>query len=199
MVTKVSKILAVIVATIMPTVVCAQENRVVRMPEIHGETVQKEYTRANEGFWMSADVSGGYSCRLTRPNIGYSEIDVAGGYRFNEYLRVGVGVGARYYFDRETARRTSSTDWGFPLYLTVRGNFIPTQYRTVVPFYAFDFGTTVKDGVMIRPTVGLRIGQMRSAFIVALSYVGQFTEGLDYGIDDVNYMPFVSLRLGYEF
>lgn len=199
MVTKISRFLAVLAATILPTMIVAQENQVRRMPEIHSETVQKEYSRATSGFWFSADVEGGYSCRLTHPNIGYSELDVAGGYRYSEYLRIGLGLGARYYSNNDSFRRFQRTDWAFPIFVTIRGNFIPTQYRSVVPYYDVDLGTTVRDGFMIRPTVGLRIGQARSAFLVALSYVGQFTDAIDYGRIPVDYMPFIALKLGYEF
>ena len=101
--------------------------------------------------------------RLFNSNFGYTEIDAVAGYRFNEYVRVGLGLGARYYFDNNKVRSTLS-EWAFPIFLNVRGNFIPTRYRDVVPYYSFDIGVTVRDGFMLRPTVGLRVGRERSAW-----------------------------------
>lgn len=122
------------------------------------------------------------------------------GYRFNEYVRVGLGLGARYYFDNNKVRSTLS-EWAFPIFLNVRGNFIPTRYRDVVPYYSFDIGVTVRDGFMLRPTVGLRVGRERSAFLVGLGYVGQDLS--TYSRDNLRktrrFVNFITLKLGYEF
>ncbi len=122
------------------------------------------------------------------------------GYRFNEYVRVGLGLGARYYFDNNKVRSTLS-EWAFPIFLNIRGNFIPTRYRDVVPYYSFDIGGTVRDGFMLRPTVGLRVGLERSAFLVGLGYVGQDLS--TYSRDNLRktrrFVNFITLKLGYEF
>jgi hypothetical protein len=83
----------------------------------------------------------------------------------------------------------------------VRGNFIPTQYRSVVPYYSFSIGGSIRDGFFFRPTVGLRIGQQRSAFLVSLSYVGQSMKGYKWNkeLKYVDYVSFISLGIGYEF
>ena len=130
-------------------------------------------------------------------NAGFGSV---AGYRFNEYVRVGLGLGARYYFDNNKVRSTLS-EWAFPIFLNVRGNFIPTRYRDVVPYYSFDIGGTVRDGFMLRPTVGLRVGRERSAFLVGLGYVGQDLS--TYSRDNLRktrrFVNFITLKLGYEF
>lgn len=178
----------------------AQLNRVNRLPEVEGTGLQHDYTDNQTGFWMAGEVSTGYSCRLFHSNFGFTELDAVGGYRFSEYLRVGLGVGGRYYFDNDRVRYSPAA-WSFPIFANVRGSFIPTQYRSVVPFYSFDIGGTIRDGFMVRPSVGMRIGRERSSFVVSLGYVGQDLTSfsrIDLG-KERKFVSFVTLKLGYEF
>ena len=157
------------------------------------------YLQYQRGFFMAAEASGGYSLNIDRPNFGYAELDVVGGYRFSEYLRVGIGLGGRYYANNADARNTSS-HWGLPLFLDLRGNFIPGEYRDVVPFWSADIGTTFPDGAMFRPSIGIRVGQERSAFILSVGYMGQCIRA--YGGDgqaDHPFYSFITMKLGYEF
>lgn len=176
-----------------------QENTVLRLPEVDNSELQKTYTDNNRGFWIAAEAGGAYSCRINHSNFTATEITVTGGYRFNEYLRVGVGVGGRYYINNDKVRH-DHIDWAFPIFANVRGNIIPTCYRNMVPYYSFDIGGTVRDGFMIRPAVGIRVGQPRNAFILSLGYMLQMSE---VNVSDLNgkdkAISFVSLRLGYEF
>ena len=181
----------------------AQENQVNRLPEINTKNLQKNYSSSETGFWIAAEAVGGYSCRLYNSNFALAEIDVTAGYRFSEYIRVGAGFGGRYYFDNDKVRYNSS-EWAFPIYVNARGNFIPTNYRTTVPYWSCDLGGTILDGFMLRPTVGLRIGQPRSAFLIGLTYTGQSLKGFTWnerGTRDshTKFVSFISLKLGYEF
>jgi hypothetical protein len=178
----------------------AQENSVVRMPRVNPGNVQKNYNEFATGFWIAPELYGAYSCMFDGGNFGFAELDVTGGYRFNEYLRVGIGVGARYYLsNRDSFIKYKKDDWSFPIYANVRGNFIPTQYRSVVPYYSFSIGGSINSGFFFRPTVGLRIGQQRSAFLVSLSYVGQSIHRGNYKIGRQGYVSLISLGIGYEF
>lgn len=190
-------------ATVAAVPSLAQENMVTRLPEVNTERIQKNYSEAEKGFWIAAEAVGGYSCRLFNSNFGLAEIDVTAGYRFSEYARAGLGFGARYYFDNPHVRFYSS-EWAFPVYANIRGNIIPTNYRTTVPYYSFDVGGTIRDGFMIRPTVGLRIGQPRSAFLIGLTYTGQSLKSFRWDYDETRcpsrrFVSFISLKLGYEF
>lgn len=181
----------------------AQLNEVNRLPEISNARQQAEYRDSNTGFWISPEVSGGYSCRLNHSNFSFAEMTVTGGYRFNEYLRVGIGFGGRYYIDNSKVRYYSSA-WSFPLFANIRGNIIPTEERDVVPYYSFDLGGSIRDGFLMRPTIGIRIGRNRSAMLVGISYVGQHLKSYGYNeegykIAKGKFASFISLRLGYEF
>lgn len=137
---------------------CAQLNEVRRMPEVkHNPTSHYDYREANSGFWWSVELGAGCSCRINADNFGLTELDVTLGYRFNEYLRIGAGIGGRYYLRNERVRR-SDIAWAMPLYFNLRGNFIPTNGRPVVPYYSIDLGATVRDGFMVRPAIGIRVG-----------------------------------------
>lgn len=167
-----------------------------RMPEIGTDKSQSSYSELNTGFWISADLEGGASLRISHKNSAIAGLNISGGYRFNEYLKVGVGFGGRYYFNND-ALRYNTFEMSFPLYATVRGNFIPGEHRSVVPYYSFDLGGAIRDGFMIRPTVGIRIGDFpRNSFLVGLTYTGQELRLPD---TEKKVVSFLSLRLGYEF
>lgn len=194
------RIIAAIVVVSCSLGASAQLNQVNRLPGVDNSGIQKNYTESQTGFWAAAEASAGYSCRLFNSNFGYSEFDAVVGYRFNEFVRTGIGIGGRYYFDNAKVRTTAS-EWAFPIFVNVRGNFIPTQYRSVVPFYSFDIGGTVRDGFMVRPNVGLRIGRDRSAFLVSIGYSGQDLSSYNKtnGEKTRKFISFINLKLGYEF
>lgn len=181
----------------------AQENQVTRLPQVDTSHEQKVYSTDESGFWGAAEVTGGYSCRLSKSNFGMAEMDVVGGYRFNEYVRVGIGFGGRYYIDNSQVRITRS-EWAFPLFANVRGNFIPTRYRNAVPYYSVDLGGTFRDGFLFRPSVGMRFGQKRSTFLLSVGYTGQKLHSfkLDTSgqrVEKREFVSFITLKLGYEY
>lgn len=147
------------------------------------------------GFWMSAQINGSYSVFLSSRCAPWTEFDVVGGYRFSQYLKVGIGIGGRYYFDNSRLR-SKNEEWSFPIFATVRGNFITDAYRDVTPYYSVDLGGAIQDGFMWRPTVGLRIGQSRSAFLVGITYTGQ---SLKYVTGKDRYVSGLGITLGYEY
>lgn len=197
------KMILTAVAALGMLVCSAQENQIKRLPDVNTRYEQKEYTENSTGFWAAVEASGAYSCRLFHSNFALAEVDAVFGYRFNDYVRVGIGVGGRYYFDNDKVRYTRS-EWAFPLYANVRGNFMPTQYRNVVPYYSVDLGGTIRDGMMLRPTLGLRFGQERSAFLLGLGYLGQDLKSFactEKGEikSKRKFVSFITLKIGYEF
>lgn len=190
------KVILLLVVLLSGVIVNAQ-NRDIRIPTEGGDDLNtKVYTEYNTGFFAAAELSTGMSLNgKGSRNWGFGEFDVVGGYRFSEYFRAGIGLGARYYFHLKGCRNTSH-NWGMPLFLNLRGNFIPTGYRDVVPFWSFDFGTTFPDGIMVRPAVGLRIGQKRSAFTISIGYLGQHLKSRPHTPE---FYSGITLKLGYEF
>lgn len=182
--------------TSISSVICAQDHNPsgVTLPPVEKDQDLTDYTKNDTGFWISGQLLGAYSLRTHHTNRPLTELNVTGGYRFNEYLRVGIGFGARTYFGNDALRERSSS-WAFPLFANVRGNIIPTGYRNVVPYYSLDLGGVIQDGFMWRPTIGIRVGQPRSAFLLGLTYIGQCGKF----VDNCKYSSFLGLTLGYEY
>lgn len=179
------------------------ESRQVSMPTEKNLGVKStDFAMQTQGFFCAAEASYAYSITHHRSGIQYGELDFTAGYRFDDFLRVGAGLGARNYF--ENKGRAMSHDWGLPLYVHARGNFMGNAYRDVVPFWSCDLGTTFPDGFMFRPTVGIRVGQPRSAFVASIGYVGQQIreyKSIKDGKPTVNhpFVSFLTVKLGYEF
>lgn len=166
-----------------------------KLPPVGTDPSLSDYSVSGTGFWAAAQLSGAYSAFLGKHNTPITELDAVVGYRFNQWLRVGVGIGARYYIENSRLR-DNSVKWSMPLYLNVRGNILDDTYRTVVPYYSVDLGGAVRDGFMARPTIGLRIGQPRSSFLVGVTYTAQ---KLRYVTGSNRFVSFVGLTLGYEY
>lgn len=164
-------------------------------PSVSRDRAIEDMNDNDTGFWFSTQLNGSYALFLSERCTPWSELNAIGGYRFSQYLKVGVGFGARYYIDNSRLR-SSGIKWSFPIFATVRGNIIPDEYRSVVPYYSFDLGGVIRDGFMWRPTFGLRIGQSRSAFLVGITYTGQT---LRYETGKNRYVSGLGLTIGYEF
>lgn len=155
-------------------------------------TGYQDYRSRELRFFFAAEVQGAYE--LTHPSaVGFAtDLNVVAGCRINEYFRVGLGVGARYYVNGSNYRSHRLKDWACPIFANFRGNIISEEYRDAVPFYSLDIGGTIGDnGFMIRPSLGYRFGVSHSAFLLAASYWGQVSDG--------RYLSFVGIKLGYEF
>lgn len=193
------RLTAFMAALVLICTASAQENEIRRIPQYSNDTEQNDYSTYESGFWMAAEALGGVSCHFSGSNLGLAEADVTAGYRFNQYIKVGAGIGARYYINQGHMRRTS-IKWGMPLFVTARGNFISSTYRTCVPYWGVEVGGSIRDGFMWRPTLGLRFGEPRGAFTLGLSYMGQDLATLNNkGEKTTKYTNFICLRLGYEF
>lgn len=165
-------------------------------PGITPDADLKSYWNIDKGFWISGQLQGAYSLMLRGNNIPMIELDVTGGYRFNEYLRTGIGFGVRYYIDNRKMRK-SDVALSMPIYANIRGNIIHGGYRTVVPYYSLDIGGAVRDGFLWRPTIGIRVGQERSAFLAGLVYTGQCYKSVE--TNKSRYGSFLGITLGYEY
>lgn len=164
-------------------------------PEVKKDPALTDYADFDKGFWCRATLSGAYTLFMSANNVPLTELDLACGYRFNQYLKAGIGIGFRYYINNRDIR-SDRHKWGFPIYATVSGNIIGEAYRSVVPYYTLDLGGTIRDGFMWRPTFGIRIGQPRSAFLLGITYTGQT---LEYKTGKNRYCSALGLTIGYEF
>lgn len=188
-------LIALLLLLQMPVDAEAQSDSGITLPPVGNAGNLDDYGDRNTGFWIAGQINAAYSLYLKDSNRPYTEIDVTGGYRFNEYLKAGVGFGGRYYIDGSRLRH-DDIDWSFPLYVNIRGNIIHDGYNTVVPYYSVDMGGAIRDGFFWRPTIGIRVGQPRSAFLLGLTYTGQSLKDVSGGR---RYASFLGLTLGYEY
>lgn len=168
-------------------------------------THYKNYSAFDKGFFFATEAQGGYSLTGSGKGLGLAAVNLTGGYRFSDFVRIGIGLGPRFYFDNhdnagyEGLMRNAHSKVGLALYVNARGNFIPSDYRIIVPYWSFNLGGTFPDGLMANPTIGIRIGEKRSAFLLGLSYTMQSIRKKKDG--EIKYTPtsFMMLNLGYEF
>lgn len=168
------------------------------------------YGEREKGYWASVDLGLGvaldrYAKNNTSPAIPI-DLNVAMGYRFNEFIMVGLGAGVRYYAHQDDLRyhnqeKNRDYAWSFPLYAQLRGAFISGHTRSMVPYWQLSAGYTVNDGVMIQPALGLRFGAAtRHHFTLSLSYTAQ--QGYKYCEESLagkKFLNLVQIRLGYQF
>ena len=177
----------------------SQNNQIKRIPTVGKDVNQEIFTEYDMGFWLAAEFLGGYSSHLSGHNMGVGELDLTVGYRINQFLKFGIGLGARSYINQKNLRRHSSS-WGMPVYAAARGNMIPGFYRRIVPYWSMDIGGSIRDGFMFRPSVGMRIGKPRQAFTLAFSYMGQnIASNNTSGEKTEKFTSFFCIRLGFEY
>ncbi len=106
---------------------------------------------------------------------GFSLINLAAGYQFNQFINVGGGIGMDIY-DKEY----------FPVYADFRGYILN---KGVSPYYAFQLGygfstdifnnvsinESYSGGVMLHPSIGLRFASYKNTkFIMEAGYKFQY-------------------------
>lgn len=171
----------------------AYEDDSIVMPKAENTNKYVDYSQLDKGFFIAPEVQASYSC-LSENNMIGVELGVVGGYRFNEYLRVGLGLGARYYINDNV--RYQNSLWAMPIYANIRGNIISMEHRHIIPYYSFDIGATIGDGFFFRPTIGLRFGEPRSAFLLGVTY---WCQNIKFNSGRNKLTSFFGLKLGYEF
>lgn len=150
------------------------------------------------GLWGAFEVNGGTSVifssgKCNAQRVGLSAI---AGYRFNEYFKVGLGVGGHYYFRHNDIFRNTTSKLNMPIFLDVRGSLISQDTRELVPFWGMDIGTMINDGFFISPTFGLKLGDVDSSWLIGLSLTLQKVKNKE---PNPSKVCFASLKVGYEF
>ena len=169
--------------------------RDVRIPEQPKGSNYRDYTSQEKGFWCAVETEGGSSIMEHKTNMQYVTLTFTGGYRINEFLRLGVGFGGRMYVNNASVRNTNSK-FGIPIFANVRGNFISAQDRDGVPFWSLNVGGITKEGAFFSPTIGYSFGGLRNNFQVGVAYT--LSNLKDNAGVKQNYSYF-GLKLGYEF
>jgi hypothetical protein len=169
--------------------------RDVKLPEKPQMSDYKDYYNVSKGFWCGAELEAGSSVMVDEPNLQYASLSFLGGYRFSEFLRIGLGLGVRMYLNNAGVRFSNSR-FGIPLYVNARGNFISAYDRGAVPFWSLSVGGITNDGFFFSPTLGYSFGGLRNNIMVGLNYtLATFT---NYKRDNVVY-GYLGIKVGYEF
>lgn len=168
----------------------------IRLPERPNRSKYVDYSEQEHGFWCAVEVAGGSGVDIHNTNMQVVSGTFTGGYRFSEYIRVGLGIGGRCYVNNNDARRDEKSLFTLPLFANARGNFISQTSRDIVPYWSFDIGGVVWDGFFFSPTVGLRLGEKRDAWLLGISYSFNTIKALP---DTRTTGNFMMLKVGYEF
>ncbi|MBQ2807873.1 MAG: hypothetical protein IJF06_02090 [Bacteroidaceae bacterium] len=169
--------------------------RDVKLPDKPEMTKYEDLYKKSTGFWCSLELEGGSSIMVHKPNLQYTSLTFIGGYRFSEFLRIGLGFGSRLYLHNANLRLSDNV-FGLPIFAHVRGNFISAYDRDGVPMWSLSIGGITNDGFFISPTFGYSFGGLRNNIFIGINYsLGTFT---NYRRNDVVY-SYLGLKVGYEF
>lgn len=186
-------LITVITLVAFHNVTSAQE-RVIHMPD----SPKKQMNIAEKdggSFWCAIDIGGGSTAMENMKNVAMVGFSYVCGYRFSQYLKVGAGLGALYYPNSSNVRDTKN-HLAMPFFLNVRGNILSDDIRYTVPYWSFNIGTCIPDGFFLTPSVGLRIGEKRNAFLVSVGYTLRHLKTYQECTSDYSG---ALLKLGYEF
>ena len=128
-------------------------------------------------------------------NVAMVGASFACGYRFNQYAKVGAGLGVLYYPNSSNVRDTKK-HLAMPLFLNVHGNILSEEIRRTVPYWSLNIGGSIPDGFFLTPSVGLRIGEKRNAFLISIGYTLRHLKSYP---ECVSYYSGALLKFGYEF
>lgn len=174
---------------------CAQE---IRLPEEPKPLKYKDFSIENSGVWYAVEIAAASSVVLNHKNTRRSMLTFTIGYRLNEFIRAGVGLGVNCYFNGNADVRGDVNKYTMPVYFNLRGNFLSQDVRSIVPYWSLDGGANLGDGYFVSSTFGIRIGQNRSSFLFGLNYaVGDIDT--HYAEVYKNPIHFLGFKLGYEF
>lgn len=171
------------------------QNRQVILPQKPVSNTYKDYSSDVTPFWFGVEAEGGSSIMEFKPNMQYVSVNVIGGYRFSEFMRLGIGFGGRAYVHNADVRDTRSK-FGIPLFINARGNMLSAYDRDGVPYWSVNVGTVTHEAFYFNPTIGYSFGGLRNNFLIGLSYT--LSTFKDYTKTNRVYSYF-GLKLGYEY
>ena len=151
-----------------------------------------DFPSLDQGLWFAAQATGAMAFGKSA-SFPIAQVDLIGGYRFNEFIKLGLGISPRLALAGAPGYGFSGEAVSLPVYLDVRGNVISQESRMSVPWWSVDLGYSIPEGFYASPTVGVRVGGPRNNFIAGVTYIFQSVAAAN-----TSYHA-VGLRLGYEF
>ena len=175
------------------------QNRSITLPARPERLQYVDYPTRNVGWWCSAQLSGGIATTNDDTHNGYFQIDFVNGYRFSEFLKVGIGIAPRFYSSDEQFPLCDDKlifgIYSLPIFAAVRGNFISQEDRMLVPYWSVNTGFAVNEGAFLSPCVGIRYGGRRHDILLGVTYTLQ-----GHTVDEFNAaVHLFSVNIGYEF
>lgn len=178
----------------------AQEHTDYKLPEKPKRAAYVHYADLDKGLWFAvqASVHTVFAYGSTDKATALQGVELIAGYRFGEFFRLGGGVAIRHYLAPSDGFPIGKNKMMFginalPVFLDLRGNIISQESRMAVPYWSFDAGYAVNEGLFLSPTVGVRIGRPRNDFIAGITYYMQKNDALN------KIMHGFGLRIGFEF
>lgn len=160
------------------TISFAQNNEIT-LPQKPKRAKTVDYSVKDSGYWLATQAGVSYCGGKL-----FGQFDFVNGYRFSEFLKVGVGVSPRIGIK------------SIPVYVDLRGNFFSQADRMFAICWNVDGGYAFNNGgIYASPSVGMRFGGIRHNFIVGINYMLQGQEN----DDEHPLLHAVGLRIGYEF
>jgi hypothetical protein len=167
---------------------------------IFSQTAQKEVPPDN-GWWCAAEFNGGAFWYAPHVENFVEGFTFTNGYRFSEYIRLGIGFGVRAtqddydYVSKFPYKLQAAT---LPLFLNARGNMMSMQSRKCVPFWNVDVGFAfLKNLFFLDAGAGMRVGKQRHSFVLSVNYFGQMVDR--HYRQQSNFSNGIMVKLGYEF
>ncbi|MDR2890939.1 MAG: hypothetical protein LBV18_04975 [Alistipes sp.] len=169
--------------------------------------------RTGRAYFFAAELSGAATIEQDLKPAVPIQLSVVNGIRLGQFLQVGVGVGVRYYASNGNVRyyeeivggdqvvQHEYSPWAFPIYASLRGNFISHDGRNLVPYWSLDAGYTLGDKQFyVSPTLGVSIGGYRNNVLVGVFYMGQFMkEPFGTSLKENSMLDGLGLKVGFQF
>lgn len=179
----------------MITVLAYSQARNVILPNRPDRHGYKDYSMTDQGLWFATEIEGASSIMQETKNMQFATLSVTAGYRFNEFFRIGAGIGGRAYVNNSDFRKSEHI-WAIPIFMNLRGNIICKHDRAGAPYWSVNIGGVTDEGVYFNPVIGYSFGGLRNNFLVGLSYtLNNFKDN-----QDKNWTySYLGVKLGYEF
>ncbi len=160
-----------------------------------------DYSDQDKGWWCAVEA---HAAGLWYDDhaMGAFALTFTNGYRFSEYLKIGVGIGARYNLNHDNdyaiyrQLHNIQAPMSIPLFVNARGNIISQKSRMCVPFWNADIGYAILDNFFFDAGVGFRVGAKRNNFVMSANFMGQV---INYEPDDTDFGSGILFKIGYEF
>ena len=161
-----------------------------------------DYSDLDKGWWCAVEAHAGGLWYDEDHGMGVFALTFTNGYRFSEFLKIGVGIGARYNLNHDSdyaAYRSVhkiQAPMSVPIFINLRGNIISQKSRMCVPFWNADIGYAVLDNFFFDAGIGFKVGAKRHNFVMSANFMGQ---AIKYDPDDAEFGSGFLFKIGYEF